>query len=74
MKIQVGEFKGSPFMTLSEGEGKYETKINFGVKKAKMILASIDHIREFVAKNDKPDSPEKPALKTIAEVNLEKSE
>jgi len=69
MKVQIGEFKGHPFMTLVEGEGRGECKLNFGVKKAKMILAAIDHIKDFVAKNDNP-SLQPPDLKTIAEVDI----
>ena len=69
MKIQIGEFKGHPFMTLVEGEGRSECKLNFGVKKAKMILAAIDHIKEFVVKNDNP-ALQQPVLKTIAEVDV----
>jgi len=53
MKVQIGEFKGHPFMTLVEGLSHSECKLNFGVKKAKMVLAAIDHIKEFVAKNVK---------------------
>jgi len=71
MKIQIGDFQGKPFMTLVEEQGRYKTELNFGIKKAKMILAAIDHIKEFVAKYDKPVPPQsKPDRETIAELQL----
>ena len=74
MKIQTGEYKGYPFLTLSEGEGRNEYKLGFGVRKAKMIIAAFDHIKKFVETNDKPVLQEQPVLKTIAEVKIKVEE
>ena len=70
MKIQIGEFRGHPFLTLQEGDEGKGTKLNFGVKKAKMILAAMEHIKDFVTKYDKPDIQQPPVLTTIAEIKL----
>ncbi|OGP23804.1 MAG: hypothetical protein A2X93_04840 [Deltaproteobacteria bacterium GWC2_56_8] len=50
--VIIGEYKGSPTISLpTRDDGKFP--FTFGVTKAKLILAYIDEIREFVEKNDK---------------------
>lgn len=54
-KTEVGEFKGNKTIAISTEDDK--RVISFGLSKAKAILASVDAIREFVAKNDKSVQP-----------------
>lgn len=52
MKAEVGEYKGSPVISLPLGEsGKFW--FTFGVSKAKAVIESIEEIRAFVASNEK---------------------
>lgn len=45
-----GEFKGNPIITLQENENdKYP--FTFGLKKARLIIAHMDAIRQFVSEN-----------------------
>ena len=55
-KTEVGEFKGNKTISISTSDDK--RVVSFGLSKAKAILASVDAIREFVAKNDKSVQPE----------------
>jgi hypothetical protein len=50
-KAEIGEFKGSKTIALSTKDDK--RVLTFGLTKAKAILACLDEIKEFVAKNDK---------------------
>ena len=54
-KAEVGEFKGSKTISILDGDKRVLT---FGLTKAKAILACLDAIRDFVAKNDKSVQPE----------------
>lgn len=53
--VEVAEFKGNKTISLSKGDKRI---ISFGLNKAKAVLACIDQIRDFVAKNDKALQPE----------------
>ena len=53
-KTEVGEFKGSKTISILNGDKRV---ISFGLSKAKAILAEIEAIRDFVAKNDKSVVP-----------------
>lgn len=56
--VQVGEYNGHAMFgihdagRLANGE-EYSQIVQFGVRKAKAILAHIDELRGFVAENDK---------------------
>jgi hypothetical protein len=53
MAFKIGNFKGNIVITLQRDENdKYPA--TFGVAKAKLILAHIKEIEEFVKENDKP--------------------
>jgi len=53
MITEETEFKGNPTITIKFDENdKYP--FSFGLGKAKKILGSIDEIKSFVEKNDKP--------------------
>lgn len=54
-KVEIADFKGSKTISLNKGDKRV---ISFGLTKAKAILACIDEIRDFVAKNDKSLQPE----------------
>jgi len=44
-KTEIGEFKGSKTMSIFIDDRRV---ISFGLNKAKAIIATIDHIRDFV--------------------------
>jgi hypothetical protein len=48
MRVTIGEYKGSPTISLKKGTGMPFT---FGVAKAGMILEAIKEIEKFHAKN-----------------------
>ena len=53
--IKTSEYKGKPLLTLQTSEDdRYPW--SFGVRKAKMAYAAMDHIRAFIAKYDIPSS------------------
>lgn len=54
---EVGEHKGHPTIKITDNEARNPMfgSFMFGLSKAKMILGSIEAIREFVAENDKPE-------------------
>jgi hypothetical protein len=51
-KTEIGEFKGSKTMSIFIDDRRV---ISFGLNKAKAIIATIDHIRDFV-ENSKSSS------------------
>jgi ribosomal protein L7/L12 len=54
-KTEVGEFKGSKTISILKEDKRV---LSFGLSKAKAILASINEIKDFVAKNDKSVQPD----------------
>jgi len=51
-EVSESEYKGNPMIVIkSSPEDKFP--FQFGVKKAKLVLAHIEDIRQFVAKHDK---------------------
>ncbi|MDR1788012.1 MAG: hypothetical protein LBR16_06145 [Treponema sp.] len=52
MIIEEGDYKGSPLIVLKKDEND-RYPFQFGVEKAKKILACIEDIRAFVDKYDK---------------------
>ena len=53
-QAQESEFKGKPVLTLSRREGdKYP--LRFGVAKAGLILAHLEDIKAFCARNEKKE-------------------
>lgn len=58
-RIDMSEYKGQPIMSIVDSrETTYPTRIGFGVKKAKMLLANLNAIKAFVEANDKKEMPE----------------
>jgi hypothetical protein len=53
MIIQESEYQGKPVLIIKNDEND-RFPFSFGVSKAKKILDSIDAIRAFVEKNNKP--------------------
>lgn len=49
-EVLEGEYKGSPMLIIRNDE-KDRFPFQFGLKKAKLILAHIDDIQAFVEKN-----------------------
>lgn len=50
-EVEIGEYKGSPTIAIHELDDKGTRKpypFSFGVKKAKLILAHIKEIEDFV--------------------------
>jgi len=47
-KTEIGEFKGSKTISIIVDDRRV---ISFGLNKAKAIIATIDHIRDFVEGN-----------------------
>jgi len=54
MIIETTEYRGSPVLSIKNNEDE-KYPFSFGVKKAKMILESIDEIKKFVEENDNKD-------------------
>jgi hypothetical protein len=53
IEITYQDFNGKPTMSLvTDSESKFPTRLSFGVKKAKMIIAKFNEIKAFVEKND----------------------
>jgi hypothetical protein len=53
MIVEEAEFKGRPVLTIKFDENdKYP--FSFGISKAKKILGTLDEIKAFVEKYDKP--------------------
>lgn len=50
--VEESEFKGNPMIVLKNREDD-QYPFQFGVKKAKLILESIEEIKKFVEKHDK---------------------
>jgi hypothetical protein len=50
--VSESEYKGNPMIVLKNSE-EDKFPFQFGVKKAKLILESIEEIKKFVEKNDK---------------------
>jgi hypothetical protein len=51
-EVSESEYKGSPILVIkSTTEDKFP--FQFGVKKAKLVLAHIEDIKKFVEKHDK---------------------
>lgn len=50
MGVEYGEYRGEPFMSISNEEtGAFQTKVSFGKKKARLILKHLKEIRKFAA-------------------------
>jgi len=53
MKVERKNFKGNPILSIvDDSNEQFQTKISFGLKKAKMILENIDEIKKFIKDND----------------------
>ena len=52
--IEIIEFRGKPILKIT-GENTY-TKIQIGLKKAKLLLLNLEAIKEFVAQNSKEEA------------------
>ncbi|MHA1410719.1 MAG: hypothetical protein ACTSQY_10515 [Candidatus Odinarchaeia archaeon] len=53
-KAVIGEYKGHPTIVLSElNADRYPTRITLGLAKAKLIMAAIARIEEFIENNGK---------------------
>lgn len=50
--VSESEFKGNPMIVLKNSEDD-QFPFQFGVKKAKLVLESIEEIKKFVEKHDK---------------------
>ena len=50
--VSESEFKGNAMIVLKNSE-EDQFPFQFGVKKAKLVLESIEEIKKFVEKNDK---------------------
>jgi hypothetical protein len=50
--VEESEFKGNPMIVLKNGPDD-QFPFQFGVKKAKLVLESIEEIKKFVEKYDK---------------------
>ena len=52
MPTEIIEYRGQPILKITSDEVKY-LKIQFGLKKAKLILENIEAIKDFTEKNAK---------------------
>lgn len=52
---QVGEYKGSPVITIFTNDNE-NFKFTFGLGKAKAIINYLDEIKEFIKQNDKSEN------------------
>ena len=50
MSTEIIEYRGQPILKITSDEVKY-LKIQFGLKKARLILQSVKAIEEFVENN-----------------------
>jgi len=53
MIVEEGEYKGNPLIILKR-DAADRFPFQFGVEKAKRVLACIEDIKKFVEKHDKP--------------------
>ena len=70
MPAEIIQFRNQPILKITQ-ENSY-TKIQIGIKKARLILLNLDVIRDFVAQNPKqegPDTENKPP-EPLREVNI----
>jgi len=52
---KLGEYKGNPTITLTNTpEDKYP--FTFGVNKARLLLANLEAVKQFVADNEKKET------------------
>ena len=52
--IEIITFHNQPILKITSGTEKY-TKIQFGLKKAKLIIDNIEAIKDFIFKNQKEE-------------------
>ena len=53
-EVSESEYKGNPMMVIkNNAEDKFP--FQFGLKKAKLVIAHIEDIRKFIAKHDQPE-------------------
>ncbi|GAB6391902.1 MAG: hypothetical protein MdMp014T_1275 [Treponematales bacterium] len=53
MVVEEGEYKGSPLLIIKR-DANDRFPFQFGLEKAKKVLACVEDIKKFVEKHDKP--------------------
>ena len=66
MPAEIIQFRNKPILKITQ-ENSY-TKVQIGIKKALLILESIEAIKAFVAQNN-PAGPINKPLETLSEAN-----